>query len=116
MNISRAPQAHRDRLTTLKAARVDLKPLKRAFYANRIKYLSSVIQRGRLEGAIQTTDRTHELKKETTVTEIQFISGVCYVIRSFVVNVRIIASSSSRRLKKTQAKDLRPLEENELHV
>lgn len=106
-------------LILLKEASVALSLKNFAFFTNPIDYLGHLIKLGRPKVDNNTTDGTRGLKEPMTVIELRSFLGPCKVIRQFVFNFSIIASSVSKQLKKTQAKDFGPLnkkERNELNV
>lgn len=100
----------------LKGASVTLKPQKCAFLRKGINYLGRIIPPGPLKTPHHTANVACKLKALTTVIELRSFLGLCNLFRRFVPKFTRIASSSSRRPKKTLAKVLGPLDVDKLHA
>lgn len=100
----------------LKSSGVVLNLHKSTAFTNRIYYIGHIIQSGQRDVANHTADNIQKLKTQTTVTELPIFVGLCDVFKIFVQNFAGTASPFSRRPRKPKAKDLGPLEENELQA
>lgn len=100
-------------VTSLKEPGVALKLKKCAFFANCIDHLRQVLIHGRLKVAKNTADSIRELNLPKTATKLRPLLRLCDVFSWCVPNFAKIASHLSKRLKKTYAKGLRPLKQEE---
>lgn len=95
-------------------ASIKIKIKKWAFFTNEINYLGSIIRPGRLEVSNHTTDAIRALKIPTRQTGLRSFIPSRNEIRWIVLDCVPIPSPLIATLRKSQAKDLERLNEEEL--
>lgn len=98
----------------LKDACDTLRLQKRTHFTNPIDYLGHAIKPGKLEAATHTVSAIRKLQIPTTVTDLISRLGVSNVFRQFLPSSARISSQLSKRLHKSQAKELASLIEEKL--
>lgn len=76
-------------------------------------YLSHVIRPWRLEVSFHTTNAIRRLKTPTSLTELQYLLGLCNVLRRFDPNFDRLAVPLKQKLKNGQPASFRLLNEQE---